>query len=306
VSLILDALNRARQDTDKVPSLATQHYVDDVVNEGRGRHYLPWLALLVALVIIGWLLLDRETEPLSPSMPQAAVSASPQQQAPTRAEDTAIARGSVPEPVAPAQIKPVPAPPVTARVPRVIESAPVTAAPPELNDPAVAELYQQRQAPQTAAKNRSQPEQALQSSDTTQGKASPTSSVNKTLVKAVQEPGLANAAGSDQDEEPIDIEKMILKAREDLENANLEEHSVPLLSSLSQQVKDSIPTIFYERHDYSDNPAQSSVVLNGKSVKAGGSPSAGLKVEEILPDSTVLNYRGTAFRLRALNSWVNL
>jgi general secretion pathway protein B len=306
MSLILDALNRARQDTDKVPSLATQHYVDDVVNEGRGRHYLPWLALLVALVIIGWLLLDRETEPVSPSMPQAAMSASSQQQVPTRVEDTAIALGSVAEPVAPAQIKPEPAQPVTASVPRVLASAPVTAAPPELNDPAVAELYQQRQVPQSAARNNSQPEQALQSSATTLGKASSTSSVEKTRVKAVQESGLEDVVGSGQDEEPIDIEKMILKAREDLENANLEEHSVPLLSSLSQHTKDNIPTIFYERHDYSDNPAQSSVVLNGKSVKAGDSPSAGLKVEEILPDSTVLNYRGTAFRLRALNSWINL
>ncbi len=306
MSLILDALNRARQDTDKVPSLATQHYVDDVANEGRGRHYLPWLALLVALVIIGWLLLDRETGPVSSSMPQAAMPVSPQQQALTRVEDNGTALAPVPERIAPAQIKPAPAPPVTASVPRMLESAPVTAAHPEVNDPTVAELYQQRQAPQTAAKNASQPEQVLQSPAISGGKASSASSVKEPLVKDVQEPALANVAGGRQDEEPIDIEKMILKAREDLENANLEEHSVPLLSGLSQHTKDSIPTIFYERHDYSDNPAQSSVVLNGKSVKAGGSPSAGLKVEEILPDSAVLNYRGTQFRLRALNSWINL
>jgi hypothetical protein len=48
------------------------------------------------------------------------------------------------------------------------------------------------------------------------------------------------------------------------------------------------------------------VVLNGKELKVGGSPASGVKVEEILPDSVVLNYRGTEFRLRALNSWVNL
>jgi hypothetical protein len=140
VSLILDALNRARQDTDKVPSLATQHYVDDVVNEGRARQYLPWLALLVALVIIGWLLLDRETEPVSPSMSQAATPASPQQLAPIRVEDNSTAPAPVPEPVAPAQIKPAPAPPVTASDPRMLESAPVTAAHPEVSDPAGAEL----------------------------------------------------------------------------------------------------------------------------------------------------------------------
>jgi len=31
-----------------------------------------------------------------------------------------------------------------------------------------------------------------------------------------------------------------------------------------------------------------------------------MRVEEILSDSVVLDYRGTQFRLRALNSWVNL
>jgi hypothetical protein len=107
-------------------------------------------------------------------------------------------------------------------------------------------------------------------------------------------------------EEPIDIEKMVVEAREELENASLAEHSAPFIAELSQQTKDSIPTIFYERHDYSGNPAQSNVVLNGKKLKVGGSPAGGVKVEEILSDSVVLNHRGTQFRLRALNSWINL
>jgi hypothetical protein len=280
VSLILDALNRSRQDTDEVPSLATQHYVDDGASEGKGRQYLPWLALLVALVIIGWLLLDRETGPVPAPLPQAAMPVSPAQQESANAGDN----GAVP----------APAPMVKASDPRVIESAPVTATQAMANDPAVAQLYQQRQSPQSAVENASRPGQALQAPAVTQAKES--------SVEAVQEPVPATS----QNEQPIDIEKMILKARDELENANLDEHSVPLLSSLSQQTKDSVPTIFYERHDYSDNQAQSSVVLNGKSTKVGGSPTAGLKVEEILPDSVVLSYRGTQFRLRALNSWINL
>ncbi len=75
---------------------------------------------------------------------------------------------------------------------------------------------------------------------------------------------------------------------------------------LSQQTKDDIPTLYYQRHDYSSDTNLSSIVLNGTTVKAGGSPLPGMKVEEILPDSVVLNYRGTQFRLRALNSWINL
>jgi hypothetical protein len=294
LSLILDALNRSRQDTDEVPSLATQHYVDDVASEGKGRQYLPWLALLVALVIIGWLLLNRETGPVPAPLPQAAMPVSPAQLESGNAGDNGAVPAPAPEQVPPAQISAAPAPRVKASDPRVIESAPVTATQAMANDPAVAQLYQQRQTPQSAVENASRPGQALQAPAVTQAK--------EPSVEAEQEP----APATSQNEQPIDIEKMILKARDELENANLDEHSVPLLSRLSQQTKDSVPTIFYERHDYSDNKAQSSVVLNGKSTKVGGSPTAGLKVEEILPDSVVLNYRGTQFRLRALNSWINL
>ena len=47
-------------------------------------------------------------------------------------------------------------------------------------------------------------------------------------------------------------------------------------------------------------------MLNSKSVKVGGNVAPGVKLDEILPDSVVLDYRGTQFRLRALNSWINL
>ena len=61
----------------------------------------------------------------------------------------------------------------------------------------------------------------------------------------------------------------------------------------------------YQRHDYAEAAGQASVVINGASVRAGGSVS-GVRVDEILPGSVVLSHQGTQFRLRALNSWVNL
>jgi hypothetical protein len=91
-----------------------------------------------------------------------------------------------------------------------------------------------------------------------------------------------------------------------MENAELAEHPAPFIADLSQQTKDGIPTIFYRRHSYSGNSANSQVVLNGKELRVGGRPAAGVKVDEILPDSVVLSFQGTQFRLRALNSWVNL
>ena len=106
-------------------------------------------------------------------------------------------------------------------------------------------------------------------------------------------------------EDPVDIERILLKAREEMKDARLVEHEAPFLATLSQQSKDEIPTILYQRHDFSTNVRQSTVVLNGSSLQAGAE-TRGVKVEEILPDSVVLNYRGVVFRLRALNSWVNL
>lgn len=107
-------------------------------------------------------------------------------------------------------------------------------------------------------------------------------------------------------EQPIDIEAVLARTEEALKTARLEEHPAPFVNDLSQNVKNGIPTILYSRHEYSSDAAQSSVVLNGTTVKAGGKLSAGIKVDEILSDSIVLSHRGTQFRLRALNSWVNL
>ena len=90
-------------------------------------------------------------------------------------------------------------------------------------------------------------------------------------------------------------------ARRFLGTANDED----LLATLSQQTKDSIPTLMYQRHDYSGNPGKSRVLINGKTLGSGASV-VGVKVAEILPDSVVLEFKGTRFRLRALNSWVNL
>ena len=106
-------------------------------------------------------------------------------------------------------------------------------------------------------------------------------------------------------EETVDIEKLVEQAQAELKDATLSEHAVPLLSSLSQHTKDGIPTLLYQRHDYSGDPGRSSVVINGKTLRAGAS-AGGIKVEEILPDSVVLEVKGTRFRLRALNSWINL
>jgi len=289
MSLILDALNRSRENTDQVPGLATQHYVENSAGGGRRRQYLLWLALLVSLLVIGWLLLDRRPQPSSvadTAMITPIPTPTPTPEAHT-AQAAAIVGTPVPTTMEAQESPPVQAQPVTKLTlvkevaEEVAEEETVAQTQVPQDDSAVVDLYRQH------------PE----SEPTAQPVVEP----------AVAElPNPVDVAEASREEQPIDIEQMVLKARNKLENARLEEHAAPFIADLSQQTKDSIPTIFYERHDYSDDKSQSSVVCNGKSLKVGGSPAAGVKVDEILPDSVVLSYRGTQFRLRALNSWVNL
>lgn len=302
MSLILDALNRSRSESGEVPNLDAVHGAP-AADRSPHRAWLPWVALAVAASVIVLLLLDRESPtasgPPGAPAPAPAVAVAPApapvapavqapQPAPGRTEDTQPV--PVPEPIP--EPEPVPEP-----IPEPIPSAaPLAAAPDEAPgtprtpvpevpasaeaDPAVAALYAR---PGAAAG---------------EAAADPVSA-GETAPEAV--PALPPATR----EQAIDIEQMIRQAENELEDARLAEHPAPFIAGLSQQVKDGIPTLLYERHDYSGKPGQSRVVLNGQSLARGGT-TRGVRVEEILPDSVVLRYGETQFRLRALNSWVNL
>jgi general secretion pathway protein B len=102
----------------------------------------------------------------------------------------------------------------------------------------------------------------------------------------------------------VDLAKAMEKAARELGESTLTPHPVPLLESLSQQQKDRIPTIVYTNHDYRAQGA-STVELTGKRL-GDGQRTGGVVVEEILSDSVILSLQGTRFRLKALNTWVNL
>ena len=109
---------------------------------------------------------------------------------------------------------------------------------------------------------------------------------------------------NESDPLPFDIAAVVKRVQAELGEPALVAHGTPLLENLSQLKKNAIPTVMYTVHDW--RPAGSSqVTLNGTTLGVGQQLS-GFKVEEILSDSVILSYRGTAFRLRALNSWVNL
>ena len=281
MSLILDALNRSqteRGSESDVPGIETQHWVEPLPYAGRWQRGLPWLALGLALLVIVWLLISRNDEAEGAS---AKVSVSV-------AERTTIETGP----------NSTQAEPVEPELPKVISpekgtvpvNSPDVSRSGKLQEPtdtslAVASLYSTEDGVETSA-----------SVTSTAGASTPEKQ------QVIERP----AAKHQEIEQAIDIETMVNLARQEAENAELSEHSAPFLSQLSQQTKDQVPTIYYTQHDYSSTASQSSVTLNGKLVRAGGSAAGKIKVLEILPNSVVLSDRGTKFRLRALNSWINL
>lgn len=288
MSFILEALNKSREPVSSVPTLSTQHPVERVATSP--RQYILWAVCALALVIVAWVVWGRLTaqpEPipesgspvaeLTQNIGNAAASVTTELRA--RAE----ARTQDAQSTQQAAVRPEPESVNVASPAQPGEQAP-EAAPPD--QPAV-----QAAVPVEPA--------------ATTPRATEDPAVAR-LYRDRSLPAQPAAVASEREEEPLDIKNVLKRAQEEMGNSGADDHPVPLLTSLSQQAKNDIPTVYYQRHDYSSNKALSEVTLNGKTVKTGGSPGSGFKVEEILPDSVVLSYRGTQFRLRALNSWVNL
>ena len=103
---------------------------------------------------------------------------------------------------------------------------------------------------------------------------------------------------------PIDLATAMEQAARAAGESMLVPHSVALLENLSQQQKDRVPTIVYSDHVFAASDI-ASVELNGKRMLAG-QQAGGIEVVEILTDSVILRAGGSEFRLRALNTWVNL
>jgi general secretion pathway protein B len=306
MSLILEALSRSRQEDQSegaAPGLDTPAYVPATTEGARWRRYIPWAGLLLALMVIAYLLLDTSggsgPESVAAPVPDEPVVLSADSLKPqnttstlagkTPAEPAVQDQPTVKTALAVAAVNPVTA---TKTASPVAATKPVASKDAAVDVQAVAALYA-KEGGQGASRTT---ESAVKS------KPGP-----ETVSEPDQPVASKKAVGNEsQSQKSIDIEAVLTQTEAELANARLSEHPAPFINSLSQQLKDAIPTIYYSRHDYSSTPGQSTVVLNGQTVRVGGSVKGGVKLDEILPDSVVLSHRGTQFRLRALNSWVNL
>ncbi|MFK7828449.1 MAG: general secretion pathway protein GspB [Congregibacter sp.] len=124
------------------------------------------------------------------------------------------------------------------------------------------------------------------------------------------QPGRPNAVLADEDEvenqvdEEIDLAAILAQVKRETAATELVTHPAPLLEDMSKQFRDRVPTLMYLRHDF-NSLGLSTVLINGASLRVG-QRTRNVEVREILEDSAVLRFDGSEFRLRALNSWVNL
>lgn len=298
MSLILDALSRSEHDRSEpgdLPGLNARHGPEPVAAANSQRWSL--LALLFALpllLVLAWMQFAEEDDKAGPASPAPGVSNSspavvtkPARPAPTEPPSTVK---HIPAPVQTRMPAERPVPPQKAAVARARVIEPVAARPEPHTEtavtPEIASLY--------AAQDR-RDERAMEP--------------EVTPVPDSREPLAATGAvpaTRKPEPEPLDLEAIAQAAERELGEKAVSEHAVPLIADLSQRQKDAIPSVFYSAHHWNGSSANSWVVLNGNKVRQGGAAGKGVQLDEILEDSVVLEYQGTRFRLRSLNSWVNL
>ena len=77
------------------------------------------------------------------------------------------------------------------------------------------------------------------------------------------------------------------------------------IRALPLAAQNDIPTLMYGQHNYRLG-GDSSIVLNGKTLREGDSLGGGLAVDAIVADGVIMRYRDHHFALKALSSWVNM
>ena len=308
MSMILDAIKRSKEAPEEggsVPSLDTEHYVapDQPIWKKAGFKRASLAAIGVMVVVLAVLYSsDRDGSDTSATegsesaewatedKPVDSVTASDTDSVPNTNSQTPLT-SSTPVSGASTQDKSSKLPNGGMRDTRPIviptETQPAKGGGP--NAEALSSLY--------AAMN--------EEADAALGSSTASEAETQIVPDAVDQATEVSEASEGSDESAaIDFAEILAQAQKELGVQPLVESSEPLLETLSQQTKDQIPSLIYSEHNYSAN-GRSEVVLNGQSLTERQRVGP-FTVVEILPDSVILRWRETQFRVRARNSWINM
>ena len=312
MSLILDALHRSENERGAavgVPGIATEHQTAPV-SSSRLTGGLLLLAVIALLAAAAWLLVDvSEVQDTNSAelQRQPAEPASSAADQPAARQSITAAVATPPMPVAVAT-PPMPAPVATPPMPVAVATPPMPApvATYSKPEPTVQSVRPEPVAivpidTPLAAANARAVVAALYQQPTTVGAANSASA-------AVSETGTADLEAPAPT--ALDIDAIAAAAEQELlavqASAAPVESQVELLEDLPQPFKDQVPSLYYSQHSWSLAPGQHFVVINGETRREGDRVARGVTLVEVLDGSSVFEFQQTLFRLRALNSWVNL
>lgn len=80
--------------------------------------------------------------------------------------------------------------------------------------------------------------------------------------------------------------------------------NIPDINELPQSQLNKIPSLNYSQHNF--NNVGGSVVLNGVIRRPNDQVASGIVLEKILEDGIILHAENFSFKMRALNSWLNM
>ncbi len=323
MSLILEALNKADRERDNqptVPDLQTVHG-RIVPPSPPKRHWGPYvvIALLVLILFLLIAVLVRQSMVPQGKGSGAPATASQVQQAPQAPSVAPSAPVDVPppEPVAPA----APAADLSTDVHDIYQDANTTAPLPEYSSG-----YEEAPAAPRTKKSRSrlldeleaQAEELDESNNGDEEELLPPT-VRK-ASKPVEKPTDSVQDASDLDEErikalweqtkkeiperPTNQAKLQTQIQEAIKDTLSLYKQVPYLHELPEKVQNSVPSINYANHLYSER-AGGAVIINKKTLRNGQEISPGLIIDRVASDGIIVQYQGVRFKLNALSSWVN-
>lgn len=323
MSLILEALNKADRERDnqpKVPDLQTVH--GRIVPPSPPKRHWGLYVVIALLVLILFLLIAVLVRQ---SMAPGAKSAAAPQAAPQSVQTPQPAPAPTSAPSAAAPVPPAPVAPATpdlgADVHDIYQDANTTAPLPEY-----APSYEEAPAAPRAKKSRSRLLDELEAEAQELDEANNGAeeellppSVRKTpkpVAKATDNLQEASDLNEEKIKElweqtkkeipdrPTNQAKLQTQIQEAIKDTLSLYKQVPYLHELPEKVQNTVPSINYINHLYSER-AGGAVIINKKTLRNGQEISPGMIIDRVASDGIVVQYQGIRFKLNALSSWVN-
>ncbi len=295
MSLILEALNRAERERNKtspIPDLHTVHEPVPVTKTAHGKNrgliYAAFFLGLLIFLSVAFYTVLRDRAPAA-NLDKTAVPS-------LAVESPALVSPSAPDAIA----FDSPTTDSRASVPVVSESMHSASMPDKTIAPQLSAQTEQESAQRLSASSSSVADlAALYASAHDQEEADERAVDKLYQTPAPAAPAMTKVTTSDA---PVPVNLAEVRNYASLID-------LPDIGDLPWNLRQQIPSINYVRHNFTGEAVaagRSSVVINSRAHYPGDAVATDVLLEEIIVDGIILRFKQTRFKLRALNSWINM